>query len=316
LSTILRALQRVEGEKRVKGEKRVEGEKGGDGEMEGLREGLVPPEEPAAPPARPRWRIGLAAILTLLVLGVFLWWLIPTDEVGEPSTTSPPVIAALPEPPSESLPRRARPAPRNPEIAAPRPEAPAEQLDARRPSQPLAAPPPRIAEPPPLPEKVAVAPPPPPPVEKSASQPIEEPVVQPPPPVVKPLPPPEKAAVAPPPPPVEKPAVRPPPPVEKPPAVEPVIQPPPPIARPPASKAPAPARVATVKPPKVTVKRTIWHPTPERRVARIEAEGHKSPLELHEGDAVGTLVVLEIQPSGVVFLHGAEKLHRKVGGGR
>ena len=279
MSTILRALQRVEGEKRVGGEKR------GDGEMEGLREGLVPRGEPLVPPGRPRWQIGLTAFLTLVVLGFFLWWLIPTEEVGEPSATSPPVIAAPPEPPSESLPQRTRRAPRKPEIAAARPDAPPEQLGARRPSQPLAAPPPRIAKPPPPPEKVAVAPPPPP---------IEKPAIQP----------------------IEKPAVQPPPPVAKPPAAEPAIQPPPPIARQPAPKAPTPARVATVKPPKVTVKKTIWHPTPERRVARIEVEGRKGPLELHEGDAVGTLVVSEIQPSGVVFLHGGERLHRKVGGGR
>ena len=94
------------------------------------------------------------------------------------------------------------------------------------------------------------------------------------------------------------------------------MKPPPPVAKPPAPKASTPARVATVKPPKLTVKKTVWHPTPERRVARIEVEGHEGALELHEGDAVGTLVVSEIQPSGVIFLHGGEKLHRKVGGGR
>jgi hypothetical protein len=74
--------------------------------------------------------------------------------------------------------------------------------------------------------------------------------------------------------------------------------------------------VVKARPPKVTVEKTVWHPTPERRVARIEVEGFKGKLELHEGDAVGTLVVSEIQPSGVVFLHGGEKLHRKVGSGR
>ena len=83
------------------------------------------------------------------------------------------------------------------------------------------------------------------------------------------------------------------------------------ICRPAAPK--APALVATVRPPKVTVERTIWHPIPERRWARIEVEGRKEALELHEGDAVGTLVVAEIQPSGVVFLHGGERFHRKVG---
>jgi hypothetical protein len=99
--------------------------------------------------------------------------------------------------------------------------------------------------------------------------------------------------------------------VSPPPAVEPAIQP----SRP-APAPPVPARVAKVRPPKVTVEKTIWHPTAARRVARIEVEGHKGTLELHEGDAVGTLVVAEIKPSGVVFLHGGEKLHRKVGGGR
>ena len=64
------------------------------------------------------------------------------------------------------------------------------------------------------------------------------------------------------------------------------------------------------------MKKTVWHPTPARRVARIEVEGREGLLELREGDAVGTLVVSEIQPSGVVFLHGGEKLRRKVGGGR
>jgi hypothetical protein len=66
----------------------------------------------------------------------------------------------------------------------------------------------------------------------------------------------------------------------------------------------------------VTVKKTVWHPTPGRRMTQIEVEGRKGLLELHEGDAVGTLVVSEIQPSGVVFLHGGERLHQKVGSGR
>ena len=66
----------------------------------------------------------------------------------------------------------------------------------------------------------------------------------------------------------------------------------------------------------MTVKKIIWHPTSGRRVAEIEVEGHKGPLELHEGDAVGTLVVSEIRPSAVVFLHGGERVQHKVGSGR
>ena len=74
--------------------------------------------------------------------------------------------------------------------------------------------------------------------------------------------------------------------------------------------------VQTVAGPEVTVRKTYWHPNPERRVAEVEVEGHKGALELHEGDAVGTLVISEIQPSGVVFLHGGERLQRKVGTGQ
>jgi hypothetical protein len=57
----------------------------------------------------------------------------------------------------------------------------------------------------------------------------------------------------------------------------------------------------------------VWHPKPERRTVRVQVEGHKQALELKEGDAVGTLVVAEIQPSGVVFLHGGTRLRHKVG---
>ena len=199
-------------------------------------------------------------------------------------------------------------------MAAARPDASVEELAAGRPPLPPAGSPLEIAEPPPPPaiepppasERIAVAPPPPPPAEKPATRQAKEAVVEPPPPALEPPPAPEKVAVAPPPP-IEKSVVQPPPSVAKPPAAKPVIQPVPP-------KKPAPTLVATVRPPKLTVKKTVWHPKAERRVARIEVEGREGPVELHEGDAVGTLVVLEIQPSGVVFLHGGERLHRKVGG--
>jgi hypothetical protein len=88
----------------------------------------------------------------------------------------------------------------------------------------------------------------------------------------------------------------------------------------PARRAPRPARTPDVAlipaPPRIEVERTRWHPTPERRVALVRVEGHKDALELREGDAVGTLVVAEIEPSGVVFLHGGERLQRRVGAAR
>ena len=65
--------------------------------------------------------------------------------------------------------------------------------------------------------------------------------------------------------------------------------------------------------PSVLVVRTVWHPTAERRVAEIEVEGRPELLLLHEGDAVGPLVVSEIEPSGVVFLHDKVELRRRIG---
>ena len=251
MSTILKALQRLEGEK------------GGGGETGGLREGLVPLGEPLVREGGTRWRIGITALLAALVLGFFLWWMIPTDEIAQRNASSPPAVAAAPELPSEpsARPGRRPPPEREAEIVAERPVAPARQPRISPPS-------PTVTEPPPLP-------------------PIERPVPRVP------------VAEAAPPSIAEPPAAR-----------ERANEPPP---RPAAPKAPAPALVATVRPPKVTVEKTIWHPVPERRLARIEVEGRKGALELHEGDAVGTLVVAEIQPSGVVFLHGGERFHRKVG---
>jgi hypothetical protein len=65
--------------------------------------------------------------------------------------------------------------------------------------------------------------------------------------------------------------------------------------------------------PNVLVVRTVWHPTAERRIAEIEVEGRPELLLLHEGDAVGPLVVSEIEPSGVVFLHDKVELRRRIG---
>ncbi len=255
MSTILRALQRVEGETGADG-----------GEMGGLREGVVRPGEPLVRERRGYWRLGIISLLAVLLFGFFIWRMIPSEEVSKPTAQLPPAVAAPPEPVSEISSRPAhQPAPRSEEqIAAAHPTPPVERVEVSPPPEEVAAPPPGwLAKTPAPSERIA-----------------------------EPLP---AAAVSPPP------------------AAEPEVQP----SRPaPAPPAPAPARVATVRPPKVTVEKTIWHPTPARRVARIEVEGHEGTLELHEGDAVGTLVVAEIKPSGVLFLHGGEKLHRKVGGGR
>jgi hypothetical protein len=75
----------------------------------------------------------------------------------------------------------------------------------------------------------------------------------------------------------------------------------------------APSKLVRTFVPGVLVVRTFWHPSPERRVAEIEVDGSPETLRLHEGDAVGPLVVREIEPSGVVFLHDEVELRRRVG---
>jgi len=94
---------------------------------------------------------------------------------------------------------------------------------------------------------------------------------------------------------------------------------PPPTRR--AEPAPLPAERPAAKPeqtarsplPAVYVERTIWHPDADRRVAVIALEGSEQSLELHEGDAVGTLVIREIAPSGVSFYRDGVELRRRVG---
>jgi hypothetical protein len=65
--------------------------------------------------------------------------------------------------------------------------------------------------------------------------------------------------------------------------------------------------------PAVVVTRTSWHPDPTRRRALVQVEGRAEPLELRHGDAVGSLVVATIEPSGVVFRMGDVEVRRKVG---
>jgi hypothetical protein len=68
--------------------------------------------------------------------------------------------------------------------------------------------------------------------------------------------------------------------------------------------------------PRVLVTQTIWHPRAERRIAVIErvdgAEGGES-MRLREGERVGSLQLVAIEPTGVVFLHDGVELRRRVG---
>ncbi len=80
----------------------------------------------------------------------------------------------------------------------------------------------------------------------------------------------------------------------------------------PAKRATRTTRVARVAPAGVSVLRTVWHPKPERRTAVLEAPGDPEPREYREGDSIGALVLLRIEPSGVVFERDGTELQEKI----
>ena len=75
-------------------------------------------------------------------------------------------------------------------------------------------------------------------------------------------------------------------------------------------------RIARPDVPDVTIVRTAWHPSSDRRSAKVRLEATDEVLTLREGDAIGALVVKEISPSAVLFETGGVELRRRVGSGR
>ncbi|MCG8590743.1 MAG: hypothetical protein MJE66_15740 [Proteobacteria bacterium] len=255
MSTILKALRRLEDDKRTRSGR-------------SLREDVTQPG--SAGPGRAAWRALVFVAVLSLALGVgattAYWWLGPNDLPVLPA------VAASPRPAPPAL----RPPPPAPS-AAPQ-EAPAfDRAPAR------AVPAPEIAEPDvALIERVPAEPP-----RFAPRLPADE----------LPNPPlaPRRASPAP--------AVaRAPDPVDDLRSESAIVPP----------RAPVPViRRAAV--PAVVVTRTVWHPNPERRLAVVTIEGRSTPLELREGDAASGLVVLEIEPSGVLFRHGDVEIQRGVG---
>jgi len=77
-----------------------------------------------------------------------------------------------------------------------------------------------------------------------------------------------------------------------------------------------PARriVQRAKVPAFTVEKTIWHPDADRRVAVVKLVDAEEILRLKEGDAVGPLVVKVINPGSVLFGHDEIEIRYNVGG--
>jgi hypothetical protein len=63
----------------------------------------------------------------------------------------------------------------------------------------------------------------------------------------------------------------------------------------------------------IVVTRTIWHPSAERRVAMVRGAGDSKEREVREGESVGSLQVLRIEPSDVVFLREGVEVRQRVG---
>lgn len=80
-------------------------------------------------------------------------------------------------------------------------------------------------------------------------------------------------------------------------------------AAPPARRRSARAAPATAG---IFVLRTVWHPRPERRTALLSTPGSDAPREYHEGEHIGSLTLLRIEPSGVVFERDGVEIREKL----
>ena len=311
MSTILKALRRVEEER----------PRTPSAPRRAMRGDFVGGPGDAPPPRRkrrePNWKVW-GSLGAVLLLAALVWWRLPRPAGVEIVAAEPPPRAdqVTPQAPAAAVPRPA-PQTRAEAPAAPPPTPPAERLaQATQPApEPAAAPAPAPAVP-------AAAP-----TAMTSDVPAE--VAQRLPPLGATLEPPAPAAATPrePQPAAPAPQAAASPPAPRPaaprPALKPAPTPEPQLAAREPETPPRPAPVAATAPrepaapqpsaPSVLIERTSWHPKPERRVAWVRVEGLSDPRELHEGDAVGTLVVKEIRPSSVLFQHGSEQLQRRVG---
>ena len=345
MSTILKALQRLEDEKSA-------------GVQRSLDEQVVA-RRPPPDPERRGLRIGAVAIGGLAVAAVaFFFWSTREDPDAEvamepPSPATAPAAAATTKVAAEK-PRRkpsARPAPAaraqqdSSEVeissvvevvelldappadsaapaASPKRVAPPAKAGSKRPARrpSVSKPDPQVArdvaQPKPAPKQVANAKPP--AIQISGNSAPAKPAPAPPAPV-------EAAAVAP------KLAPAPPAPVEAA-AVAPKLAPAPPAPVEVAAVAPKPALTAVsesipapireterkivqrAKFPALNVEKTIWHPDADRRVAVVKLIDAEEVLRLKEGDAIGPLVVKTINPGSVLFNHDGIEIRYNVGG--
>ena len=100
------------------------------------------------------------------------------------------------------------------------------------------------------------------------------------------------------------------------PVTQPVPAEPEPLPKPAAAPEPTPAQTLAAESsssgPTFTVERTVWHPIAAKRLA-VVIVGSGAPREVREGDEIGTAVVAEIEPSGVIFSEQGKEFRRRIG---
>jgi hypothetical protein len=79
-------------------------------------------------------------------------------------------------------------------------------------------------------------------------------------------------------------------------------------------RAPEQKVIQRAKVPTLRVEKTIWHPDANRRIAIVKLVGTEEVMRLKEGDAIGPLVVESIKPGSVVFNHDGIEVSYNVGG--
>lgn len=86
-----------------------------------------------------------------------------------------------------------------------------------------------------------------------------------------------------------------------------------PVAKLSPPKAPPMPKVERVPIPEFVVTRTVWHPNAARRVASVQLKGASAVQLVSEGDEFGTLKVVEIQPAAVLFRRDGVEIKRRIG---
>ncbi|MED5261336.1 MAG: hypothetical protein VX574_02905 [Myxococcota bacterium] len=79
------------------------------------------------------------------------------------------------------------------------------------------------------------------------------------------------------------------------------------------SEAPAIQTIERPPMPEFVVTRTVWHPEAGRRVAMIRRSGQDAAQAFGEGENLGVLEIVEIQPAGVLFGGDGVEIKRRVG---